>query len=296
MKNENTIDRLIRVFVSGLLGILAFFWLGGILAIIGYFLALGILITAFTGFCGIYKVCRIDTTRMKGPEKKWPIYLLIIFIGGSLVAGAYGSHFFTKKFFLEDYNRMNNYYKQTLFLTGQGNHEEAILNYNYLITDFEAFKNKYSKFKPFAIKFDKAFDDDLNKVESILRSLSENIQSGDLQEVHISLEAVRPIFQGILKRNHFSLLAVSLVDFHDSMEEILSPADEKNTAQVLSVYPTVDIKLKEVEAIENDAEIQAIRTNLEDLKKLAEQNKSQELPAKGAELKSSFVKVYLKRG
>jgi hypothetical protein len=44
------------------------------------------------------------------------------------------------------------------------------------------------------------------------------VYTGNLPESHLAFEKIRPIFQDILKRNNFSLLAVSLVDFHDVME------------------------------------------------------------------------------
>ena len=51
-----------------------------------------------------------------------------------------------------------------------------------------------------------------------------------------------------------------------------------------------------IEKEANDAEIQAIRINLEAILKLAKDGKLDALPVKATELKSSFVKVYLKRG
>ncbi len=55
-------------------------------------------------------------------------------------------------------------------------------------------------------------------------------------------------------------------------------------------------KLKAVEEIANDSEIQTIRTKLEEVSTLAKDGKAELLSAKATELKSAFVKVYLKRG
>ena len=41
---------------------------------------------------------------------------------------------------------------------------------------------------------------------------------------------LEPIFQDILKRNNFSLLAISLVDFHDVMETVIEAADTKDVS------------------------------------------------------------------
>jgi hypothetical protein len=54
--------------------------------------------------------------------------------------------------------------------------------------------------------------------------------------------------------------------------------------------------LKAVEAENNDAEIQKIRNDLEALHLMAQEGHNDTMAAKGDVLKSSFVKVYLKRG
>ena len=295
MKNEGTLDRLLRLFVSVILFLLAYFWLGGTLSIVFYILGIIVLFTAFTGFCLLYKFIGFNTLNL-GTSKKWPKITMIVLLVAVIIGGTYGSIFFTRKFFLEDYNKMNNYYKQTLFLTGQNQREEAVLNYNKFVSELPVFQEKYTKYKPFVIKSDKSFESDLINVGNIASGIADDITAGDLSAVHTTLESIRPIFQDMLKRNGFSMLAVALVDFHDAMEEALTPAENKDAEGVIAVYSAVDAKLKEVEALADDAEIQKIRKNLEDLNNLAKQGSADELPAKGALLKSSFVKVYLKRG
>ncbi|MBK9714798.1 MAG: hypothetical protein IPO81_26380 [Kouleothrix sp.] len=92
------------------------------------------------------------------------------------------------------------------------------------------------------------------------------------------------------------MLSISLVDFHDAMELILDPANAKDAQQVIAIYPQVSEKLRAVEAEANDAEIQAIRANLDGLLSLARSGALDALPAQAGTLKSSFVKVYLVRG
>jgi hypothetical protein len=92
------------------------------------------------------------------------------------------------------------------------------------------------------------------------------------------------------------MLSIALVDFHDVMELILDAANAKDPQKVIALYPQLEEKLKAVEQVTNDDEIQAIRKNLDELLKLAQDNKIEELPGKADKLKSSFVKVYLKRG
>lgn len=296
-KNENIFDRLIRFLLGEAFLLAAYFWLGAWYSWLFYFLGALMLFTAITGFCGIYRLFKFDTTRYTCCTGKYVVGILVIIICVFPIVGAYYSNFFTKKFFLNDYNRMNNFYKQTLFNTGQDKREESRINYDQLVIEFGKFQNKYQAYKPKVIKKDYEFDKDMEKVAVIVKAAREPIyNNGDLKNLHVELEKIRPIFQDILKRNNFSMLGVALVDFHDTMETIIEEADNKNSAGVLEKYLLVDEKLKAVEAEANDDEIKAIRKNLEDLKALASEGKTEELSAKAAELKSSFIKVYLKRG
>ncbi len=275
----------------------AYFWLGGTLQIVAYIIGIISLITAITGFCGAYRILGIKTCPIE--EKSTSVYVKVAFIIVFVIiaiVGSYFSAFFTKKFFLDDYSRMNNYYKQTLFFTGQDKREDAVANYDMLMAEYSIFENKYTSYHPYAVKSDSQFNDDLKKVSDIIIPLKDEIYGGDLKKSHLALESVRPIFQDILKRNDFSMLAVALVDFHDAMEKIIAAADAKDSEKLLAVYPEVDGKLKTVEEIVNDSEIQNIRTKLEEVVTMAKNKQTDLLSAKAAELKSAFVKVYLKRG
>lgn len=210
--------------------------------------------------------------------------------------GSFISLTITRKKFLEDFNRMNGYYKQALFLTGQNKRDEAKIQYDLLVINYEQFNQKYSSYKPYVIRQDDKFNSDLEIVKNLIANAKDGVYGGDLPATHKQLEEIRPIFQEMFKRNGFSMLSMALVDFHDIMEEIISAADAKNAEQVLEVYPKVDSALAAVEKEENSAEIQVIRKNLDDLKNLALNNKTDELTAKAAELKTSFIKVYLVKG
>jgi hypothetical protein len=296
-QNESVIDRLVRVLISELLIIGAYFWTGGVLSIVLYIIAVIALVTAATGFCGLYKVIGLNTLPKEPKEtSKYNKVIFVLLFLVIAIGGSYLSNFFTKKIFLDDYSRMNNYYKQTLFYTGQDKRDEAVSNYNKLVTEYAVFYKKYITYHPYVFKFDTKFNTDLAEVSNTILSLKENVYSGDLKQTHTSFESIRPIFQDVLKRNGFSMLAVSLVDFHDAMEKIITAADAKDANQLLVVYPEVDLKLKEVEAIVNDDEIQGIRTKLEEVISLAKEGKTELLSAKAGEMRSAFVKVYLKRG
>lgn len=296
-QNEGVIDRGVRLLIGELLVLGAYFWVGGILSVVLYIIGIIALVTAAIGFCGLYKVIGIST--LPKEQKETSKYIKVIFVLLFLaiaIGGSYASNFFTKKIFLDDYSKMNNYYKQTLFYTGQDKRYEAISNYDKLVTEYSVFYKKYSTYHPYVFKSDSKFSADLREVSDTITSLRENVYTGDLKQSHTIFESVRPIFQDILKRNGFSMLSVTLVDFHDAMEKIITAADAKDANQLLSVYPEVDLKLKEVEAIVSDEEIQTIRTKLEEVVSLAKEGKTELLSAKAGELKSAFVKIYLKRG
>ncbi len=190
---------------------------------------------------------------------------------------------------------MNNYYKQTLFYTWKEARTESLTNYNSLVSEYTKFSDKYINYHPYSLRWDLKLNNDLKNVSSIISSLKEKVYTGNLKEAHLDFEKVRPIFQDILKRNDFSLLAISLVDFHDVMEKVIESADKKDAKWLIESYKEADEKLKAVEAVANDLDIQTIRKNLEDIKSLAEENKMENISAKASELKNSFITVYLKR-
>jgi len=195
--------------------------------------------------------------------------------------------------FLEDFNSVNNPYKETLFATGQAKRNESINSYENLTAALAVFQEKYKDYRPAAIASDEQFSGDMANASAIISDVKDGIYTGNLTETHSKLEGVRPIFQKILTRNGLLPLSVALVDFHDVMEEVLDGANNKDASMVLEVYPKADEKLKAVEAISSEPGIKSIRANLDEVMNLAKENKAEELPAKAGDLKASYVKVYL---
>lgn len=296
MRNEGIIERSIQATISSTLMVVAYFWLAGTWALVAGFFALLIGTFAIIGFCPLYVLFRVKRENIDGEigsKKIGAIVILYLFV---LIGGAYASNFFTKKNFVEDFNAMNKYYKQTLFETGQEKRAESIKNYDDLILAYAEFQNKYAAYRPYAFKDDANFENDLIAVKDVIVGVEGDVRTGNLKNAHLALEKVRPITQEMFKRNGFSLLAITLVDFHDSMEKVLDAANAKNASSVINEYREANDKLLAVEQIASDEEIQLIRTNLDAILKLAKDGNVDALPAKAAELKSSFVKVYLKRG
>lgn len=296
-KNIGSIDRYSRIVLAEVFLLLAYFWTYGAIQIGLYVLAVVMLVTSLFKFCGLYTFIHINTCSSEDKKiKKSLLWFFIAMIVMIPFVGSYYSIFFTKKIFLEDYNRMNHYYKQTLFFTGQNNRGESVSNYTNLVTEYAIFYSKYSKYRPYVVAQDAQFVTDITSVKDKILLLENNVQIGDLSVAHKEFEIIRPIFQDILKRNGFSLLAVYLVDFHDAMEKVIAAADAKNALEIISVYKEVSDKLQAIEEIANDTEIQNIRQKLEQVTTSAKNNNLDVLPVQGGELKSSFVKVYLKRG
>ena len=297
MANLKTWDRLVRALLGLAVLELAFFWLAGGLQIAAYVVGAVLLVTAVIRFCPLYRVLGISTLGRDGKGMgKAMGAVAVVLLATLLAGGSYASIFFTRKLFIEDFNVMNNFYKQTLFLTGKNEREKAVANYEKLIPSFQKFQEKYTTYHPYALKGDTKLGPDLVQVAGMISGVNDLVRTGDLHQAHLALEKVRPVFQDIFKRNGFSMLAVALVDFHDEMELMLDAANAKNPEKLIALYPQVSEKLKAVEAETNDAEIQTIRKNLDDLLGLAKAAQTDQLPAKGDALKSSFVKVYLQRG
>ena len=296
MKNEGSLDRGVRIIAGEIFFLLAFFWLGEIWSLAFYILALIMTLTAIVGFCPLYAILKINTTKKNTDSNKKVFIIAIVLFVTILFGGAYASNFLSKKIFIEDFNAMNVFYKQTLFETGQEKRAESIKNYDLLLASYEKFQDKYSSYQPYAFRGDNQFEKDLNDIRTIIIEVDYDVRSENLKNAHLTLEKIRPITQEMFKRNGFSMLSITLVDFHDSMEKVLDKANVKDASGVISAYAEANDKLVAVELEANDDEIKAIRKNLEDILQLAKNGEVDNLPAKSAELKSSFVKVYLKRG
>lgn len=297
MRNIRPIDRFIRAFIG--IGLLqtGYFWVGSPWNWASLALGTVLLLTALTGVCPLYSLAGISPLHAKAGGKRPVLALLAILVLGSLlIGGSYASMFLSRKLFLEDFNAMNGHYKQALFLTGKGDRAAAIDNFDRLKPAFDSFSAKYANYRPHDLKGDDELENDFATVRQILTDADPLVRSGDLHEAHLTLEKVRPVFQDMFKRDGFSMLSVTLVDFHDAMETILAPAAARDAAAVDATYPAVSDKLKSVEAEDNDQEIQAIRRALEDLLTSAQAGDTAALPGKGEALKASFIKVYLKRG
>ncbi len=295
--NEGTIDRGVRVVLGIMFLLISNYWVGGLPKIVLLVLGIVMFITSVLGFCGLYTLIKFTTCKEDQCENSLLKTILLLALGLLLyVSGSYASITITKKKFMEDFGRVNGYYKQALFLTGQNKRDEAKEQYNLFVDTLGTLTIKYSSYKPYFISNDTNFNADLSNVISLSNTARDNVFTGDLATAHKQLEEVRPILQSILKRNGVSSLATALVDFHDIMEKLIEASDKKDADDVLRVYEEANLALKTVEAEDNSESIKAIRLKLEELKTLASNKELEKLSAKAQELKTSFVKVYLIKG
>ena len=298
MKNISAIERFFRAFVGVIFLELAFFWVSGATQVAAYVVG-GILVaTAAFGFCPLYRILGIGRRASAAGQRPRVLRIVLawVLLIAEVVGGSFASSFLTSKFFLKDFNAMNEEYKQTLYLTGKNEREKAVLHYENLLPAYTRFKEKYSTYRPYILRNDTQLPSDLARVAGMLSGVKELVHSGDLKAAHLGLEEVRPVFQEMFKRNGFSMLSVALVDFHDAMELMLNAAGAKDAEKLVALYPQVSEKLKAVEAESNDAEVAAIRNNLDELYELARNSQVEPLAKKSDELKASFIKVYLKWG
>lgn len=63
--NEGKSDRIIRAVVGVAALFFGFYYLTGVLQIVAYVVGAVMLVTALTGFCGLYSLLHITTTKKK---------------------------------------------------------------------------------------------------------------------------------------------------------------------------------------------------------------------------------------
>ena len=296
--NVGTTDRYIRISISAMAFIAGYFWLSGAGQITAYVVGFAALATGLFSYCGLYTLCNTSTCQTapaKTVSGKTTGLILGLFIV-LIAVGSYASIFATRKKFLESFNHMNGFYKQTLFLTGQSKRDEARVQYDLLVAAYSDFSNSYALYRPYVLREDVKFSQDIQSVREIISSVKDGVYNGDLSQTHKQLEAVRPIFQELFKRNGFSMESMALVDFHDLMETLIAKADEKDAAGVLKSYIPASEALQIVEKEDSSEGVVKIRTALEVLKKDAELQNVDALSKDAADLKKQFIVVYLLKG
>lgn len=297
LKNEGMWDRFIGAIVGLSFILAAFFWLTGVERTVIYILGFIFILSSTTGFSLVYHILGFSTFKRGYEEENKKIYktLLIILIA-FLVIGIVVSNLYTKKIFLKDFKNFNDEYKRLLSSTSQEQRGESINNYNLLIEDFEYFSDKYSAYKPYAIRGDNEFEKDLGTIKISIDGVKEKIVHGNLSAAYFNLESIRPVTNDMLRRNGLDDEKVKIADFYVTIEIINDAVDEKDLQKVLNAYSIANEKLKDIEASVNTTDVQLMRANLESIRSLSKNGEIDKLPSRVAELKSNYLRIYMKSG
>ncbi|MDM7911701.1 MAG: DUF2892 domain-containing protein [Methanotrichaceae archaeon] len=195
MKNVGTFDKLLRVVLAEICILAAFFWLGREWQIVFYLLAAVLLVQAVTGVCGFYNFLGWNTCEnIKRKDKNLiPIALIVIIVVA--VVGSYSSAVLTRDMFLDDLSNIREPYDLTIQYTSQGLRQESVQQFELLESSFAAFQEKYSDYRPLAVKFDDQFAGDMQNLSAIISGSREEIYKGNLEAAHDNLERARPLLQ-----------------------------------------------------------------------------------------------------
>jgi len=195
VKNLSTIDRLLRVILAELFILVAFFWVGTEWQIPLYLIAMLLLFQAATSTCGFYNLLGWNSCELVKRKNKNLMAAAVAAILVLGVAGIYASIALTSTIFLEDLNKVKEPYSSALQYIGQGQRQEAVEQYDKLESTFGAFQEKYSKYRPWVIKFDGNFTNELNNISTAISVSKEDISQGNLTLAHEEMQKAEPLLQ-----------------------------------------------------------------------------------------------------
>jgi hypothetical protein len=201
VKNIGTTDKLIRIFLAELCILIAFFWVGQAWQIVLYLIAAVLIFQAATGVCGIYNLIGLNTCEnIKRSDKNLvagTLALMIIVAG----AGGYASAIMTKNILIGDIRSLEQPYNLTLSYVDLDQRNESISSYEQFNRSLYVFTEKYSNYRPLAIKFDDNFQGDMENISLIVAASREDVYNGQLANVHDNLESAGRILQDLKNRN-----------------------------------------------------------------------------------------------
>jgi len=145
-----------------------------------YLIAAVMLLQAATATCSVNTIlgwnsCEVVRRRNKNLMTAFVVVALLL-----AVAGSYGSADITRNIFLTDAESVNASYSMTIQSLGEGNQENALMQYEKLDSNFGNFSNKYTKYMPRTVKFDGNFTIEMNNVSNAVSGSGEDIRQGDL--------------------------------------------------------------------------------------------------------------------
>jgi len=293
-KNVGMWDRFIKGLFCILLFILGFYWISGLAKYISFFIALFFLTDCIFGFSIIYKFLNYSNYKKVYEElNKSKFVILGIILAVILIAGIFFSSYYTKKKFIEKIDSVEEYNNLLLENTINENRDNALNNYKILLEKFDDFYYSYEEYKPYAIRKDKDFDNDLKELKDSVYGLEDKIRYGNITAAYYSLERMLPIFNDIKFRNKVVDMKTQLGDFYNSLSLVIESGKQKDAEEIMQNYFIANEKLKVIEKKLNDTDIQLVRANLDAINELAKTDELEKMPSRAAELKSSFLRVYM---
>jgi hypothetical protein len=197
VKNLGTIDRLLRVILAELFILVAFFWVGTEWQIPLYLIAMLLLFQAATSTCGFYNLlgwnsCELVKRKRKNKNFAVAAVAAILVLG---VAGIYASIALTNTIFLEDLGKVKEPYSLALQFSGQGQRQEAMEQYDQLRSALGAFQEKYSNYRPWVIRFDGNFTDEMNNISATISGAKEDVYQGNLTLAQEEMQKAEHLLQ-----------------------------------------------------------------------------------------------------
>ncbi|MFZ2470405.1 MAG: DUF2892 domain-containing protein [Methanothrix sp.] len=192
MKNLGTMDRLLRVILAEICILVAFFWVTTEWQIPLYLIAGVMLLQAGTATCSVYTLLgwnRCDIVRRKDKNLMTAFVVVALLLA---VAGSYASAALTRNIFLEDLGGVNESYNLALHSLDQGHRDNAVADYGNLESAFAAFSKKYSKYRPFTVKFDGNFTLEMSNISAAISGSKEDILQGNLTRGREELKKAEP--------------------------------------------------------------------------------------------------------
>ena len=287
-QNESLLDRLLRVLVAEILIILAYFWLGIVGLILAWIGVALLIFTAIIGYCCIYRLLGLKIYDKKKKPKLWQIVPLLLIIAFLPTIAGYCSVKHTSDRFMRDFDAMDIFMKQSVY-------DSHIVNRNLLVDDyvqwqkhFERFNDKYSHYRPFIVKYDSRFCDDLRETEAISSELNYLVRRGNLGQANLELKKIDDMWTEMKKRNRISVFDLAVVGFERVAKELVTASSKMDAPTILWLYPRADLKLREIEANSDTPETRALRQALENLLSGAREGRAQDIPGLGADLEDAF--------
>jgi len=225
---------------------------------------------------------------VKKVNKSKVIYSLILMV--IFLVGIFGLNLFLehkkKEDFYSKYNLANDDYKKVLMATGQEKNTSFDLLKKYEVS-WENFYTKYKNNPINDFSNDGNFSNELNYINSRIIAANEKINKGEIHNAH-------------LIKNNVSMLGTYLTDFHDKMEIAIDLNENNfNKNSLTGQCNILDISLNNIKNSNVDLgsdyndKLNVLSVNLDNLCKFDNYNSYKD---NGANLKKSFISLYLKYG